>query len=277
MPATWSRYDDQPLPNPKDGQGGDPPPAHAPAPNLKMNWWNPHVPTPPPAHGSGGSGSTGGGSGGGNGGSGGSGAGGGSAGGNKGTDPATADPDSNYWNPQAVPVLPGMPNLPTSHDYDHVEVNTEAMAAYEQNILTTAMSLVGTYTYLRNQSQTIFDQPIWGRGEGNWSKPSAKAVEDGADPTSNFIPTDSAVEAEKFAEAMAPAQQGALQGAADMLVLSGLFIEMLDATITSYAQMDMMTIFPDPKELQAEGAFDDTGIGAALKGIEDQWAGKGGS
>ncbi|MEU6206549.1 hypothetical protein ABZ814_23540 [Micromonospora musae] len=242
MPATWSKYDKQPLPNPKDDPSGAgaPPEDHGPAKRLYMNWTTPHTPKPPPA--SGGSSSAGG-----------HGPAGSDSPGTDGSD--NADNDSNYVNPSPEGLPPeGMPKPGTPPDYDRLEVETGGLAAYEQNILSAATSLVSEFNYLRDHALTILTDPMWGRGEGTWqvAHPNHQNI-DNVDTQPFFLPSNSAVAAREFTRVIGPVQQNALQGAADLITLSGMFIEVLDATVSSYAQMDMLTTFPDPQDLKDQG------------------------
>lgn len=247
MPAKWSKYDDQRLPNPKDDPGDDAKvDDNGPSKRLQMNWTAPNPPktVAPPAT-SGGSEGSGGGSGGG---------GGSGPGGSKGGDgpPPPPDIDDSYQNPNPVGRLPaGTPLINTPPEYDKLEVDTGGMTAYEQNILTAATNLVGQFNTLRDRSQSILDDPMWGKGEGHWhtQHPGHQGIDD-ADTTPHFVHTNSAIEADEFTKSIGPAQQGALQNTADMITLSGMFIEVLDASVSSYAQMDQLAVFPDPAKLK---------------------------
>jgi hypothetical protein len=247
MPAKWSKYDDQRLPNPKDSNGGgddSQQDGRGTPPHLQMNWTSPHTPTAPPAMGGGGSG---GGSGSGDGSSSGSAGGGGDA-----TDPDKVDPDNSYYNPSLFGLLPqGTPDLPMPPpEYDTLEVNTDDLAAYEQNILTAAANLVSQYNALADRSTTVLSEEIWGRGEGSWYHVTQNQGPE-SDPTPHYVPTSSAFSARDFTKSIGPAQEGALRGASDLITLSGMYITVLDATVNSYAQMDMMAVFPDPQQLKA--------------------------
>jgi hypothetical protein len=240
MPAKWSKYDDQRLPNPKDSKGGDDSQQddRGTPPHLQMNWTSPHTPKPPPAPSTNGGGS-------------GSGTGSGSGSGDD-KDPDKQDLDGSYYNPSLIGLLPaGTPYRPTPPDYDKLEVNTDDLAAYEQNILTAASNLVSQYNALADRSKTVLTEPMWGRGEGNWYRAHPNHQNyDNVDTEPHFIPTDSAISARDFTKSIGPAQDGALHGAADLITLSGMFITVLDATVNSYAQMDMMSVFPDPQQLK---------------------------
>ncbi|MEU8821714.1 hypothetical protein [Actinoplanes sp. NPDC048796] len=225
MPATWSKYDDQRLPNPKDGgggdgEGGDQP--TVPSKRLQMNWTAPHTPQPPPKNTAG--------------------SGGGSSGGSSGAD---ADSDGAFQNPG------GGSGTGTAPDFDRLEVATDDLAAYEQNILTAAADLVSRFNALRDRSQTVLSEPIWGRGDGSWyrARPNHQNI-DNVDLMPGFLPSNTAGAARKFVQSIAAAQQNALGGAADKITISGMFIEVVDATLSSYAQMDMMSVSPDPHQLK---------------------------
>jgi hypothetical protein len=242
MPAKWSKYDDQRLPNPKDSKDGDQDPGKDPGPSkrLVMNWTTPNTPKPPDKKTSGGGGD---GSGGGGGG--------GSTDPDK-TDPDKVDVDSSYWNPNLIGLLPaGTPYHRTPPDYDRLEVETDDLSAYEQNMLTAAGNLVNQFNSLRDRAQNVLSEEIWGRGEGNWyHQHPNNQNKDNVDMEPHFIPTSSAIAARDFTKSFGPTQQGSLQGTADMITLSGMFIEVLDVTVSSYAQMDMLAVFPDPQELK---------------------------
>jgi hypothetical protein len=233
MPAKWSKYDDQRLPNPKDSTGGDDaqPDDRGTPPHLQMNWTSPHTPKPPPKNDSSTSGD---GSGNGNG------------------DGKDQDPDSGYYNPSVAGAPRGVPYRPMPWDYDRLEVNTDDLGAYEQNILSAAGNVVSQYNALAERSKTVLTEDIWGRGEGKWTQPHPNHQNvDNVDPQPLFVSTDSAVTADAFTKSIRSAQDGALHGAADLITLSGMFITVLDATVSSYAQMDMMAVFPDVHQLKA--------------------------
>ncbi|WP_127502260.1 hypothetical protein [Actinoplanes solisilvae] len=235
------------MPNPKDTKSSDDTPAddHGPAKRLQMNWTTPHVPAPPPAKTSTNGGTRGSGNGD---------AGSGEAGR---IDPDKVDLDTAYWNPDmaghisVITPLTETPYKDTPPDYDRIEVETDELSAYEQNLLTAASNLVNQFNSLRDRSQTVLQEPMWGRGEGHWYTPrGGKNNLDNIDMTPRFVPTDSAIAARDFTKSIGPSQQGTLQATADMITLSGLLIEVLDATVNSYAQMDMLAVFPDPQQLK---------------------------
>ena len=236
MPATWSKYDDQPLPNPKDNKGdssdsGDDP---GPSKGLRMNWTSPHTPKDVPGDVSalsGAKGATGGGG-----------------------DDNFTDNDGNYSNGRSVGLLPeGTPYNQTGPEFDWLVVNTDSLFAWEQNMLSAVTGLVGEFNDLRDRSQNIATDPMWGRGEGTWQRQETNYPDNVNNTLPFFLPSNSAVAARKFTDSIGPTLQGALQNAADMITLSGMLIEVLDATISSYAQMDQFSAFPDIQDLKKPG------------------------
>jgi len=223
MPATWSKYDSQPLPNPKDahGEGGGDVPGTSPSKSLRMNWTTPRTPTAPPPRGAGGSADS--------------------------SGSADIDGDGTFQNPIGGAGAGGS----AQPDFDRLEVATDDLSAYEQNILTAAADLVSRFNALRDRSQNVLDEPIWGHGEGDYFRPRPNHQNiDNVDLVPQFQPSNSAVAARDFTRSIGPAQQNALGGVANMITISGMFIEVLDATVSSYAQMDMMAVFPEPQELK---------------------------
>ncbi|MEV4346913.1 hypothetical protein AB0J83_20850 [Actinoplanes sp. NPDC049596] len=242
MPAIWSKWDDQPLPNPadsKDGAGDSPGSAQGPSKRLQVNWVHPHVPTVPDRHagwaagdGSGQKDSDGNYFGGGH--------------GNAGGDSSSSS-SSGSGSGSGTGVQPN-----GASEMDRLAVNTDALYAWEQTILDRASDLVAQFNSLRDRSQGALSEPMWGLGEGQWSHPQHHATDhDDVDPTPRWVPSESAHATRNFVKSIADAQQGALQLTADMMTLSGSFIEMLDGTISGYAQMDMLSVFPDPADLKA--------------------------
>lgn len=241
-PAYTSRYDTSPLPDPGDGKGDDAPPQSVDLPKgLRVNWSGPQplktVTPAGPGGGSGGSGSPTGGSssGGGTGADGSSGGGGGGG---------QTPPDQAQVYDQSILDMFGP-------QYPHIKVEPELLLNLEQPILDKAREVVAKFEEIRATSEAALDAGWWGMNQVSGGKTGSGGAM-GSTMNVENAPTDDANAGKKFAEMLRPMQRSALQHTANMMTMSGTFVQLLNSTADTYASADQYSVFPDKSEISKE-------------------------
>jgi hypothetical protein len=240
-----SRYDWSPMPEPgnESADDADPKPV-AQSKRLLVNWATPqplHTYTaPPPKSGQSGDGDQ--------------------HDGNTHNDGGTHD-DGGDRNP----LLKHIPTPGEVHGmilglhgpyFESVHVRPEDLLAHEQNVLDLAKVLVDHFNTLVATSETAMTADWWGLEEGanqtQHHMPGQKDQDNGDFGDiygPHYVYTNSALMTQKFVKSLQVNQRSALQHAADMVTLSGVFIELLNATADGYAQGDQACVFPDKSSI----------------------------
>jgi hypothetical protein len=212
MPGYNSLYDTNPLPNPADGPPSTsaPPAPVGPSKQLLVDWL-----TPLPLD-----------------------------------TPVPPNPGGSGGGSDTPPPFP---------DHAEVSIKPAEILFAEQEVINGAINQAAAFNALADAAEATATDPMWGLNEGaNASQHHAPGSgsstntqgEYQPDGLPHYVYTDSALTTQQFVQSLVQNQRTALQYTANIMVVLGGYIELLQQTADAYAVADQFCVFPSKADVQ---------------------------